>query len=168
MKRFVIVSVLAIALALSLDSSSVRAAEPDCADSIGTFLTKNAAEESSYTSRSLISFTDARLAFFTDSGEGGEAGFAPFTDGRGAWRCVADETGAGRVWATTLDFTLAAQESKAQIGRLDFDLGYDADKRTIAGTATLYLLPFETDPLAPGELKDGRRFEITGRRVEAP
>jgi hypothetical protein len=36
------------------------------------------------------------------------------------------------------------------------------------GTATLYLVPLGQDPLAAGELKDGRQFDITGQRVAAP
>jgi hypothetical protein len=71
--------------------------------------------------------------------------------------------------ATTLDFTAPTAESpKAEIGRLDFELTYDAASKTINGTATLYLVLLGSDPLVAGALKDGRQFAITGQRVEAP
>ena len=61
-----------------------------------------------------------------------------------------------------------AASPKAEIGRLDFELTYDAASKTIDGTATLYLIPLGSDPLLAGELKDGRQFEIVGQRVQAP
>ena len=110
-------------------------------------------------------FTSSGQIFFTDSGEGGEAGYAPFTDGRGAWRCL----GGGKARATTLDFTLpAAGESKSRIGRLDMDFSYDAKNKTITGTGVLYFVPLTADPMQASELKDGRDFKLTGQRVEAP
>jgi hypothetical protein len=117
-----------------------------------------------FTSRSLIALSGSGQASFTDSGEGGEAGFGPFTDGRGSWRCIE----ANKLHAITLDFTTpTAEQPKADIGRLDFDLAYDPASKTIKGTAVLRLVPLGSDPLAPGK-GDGRQFEITGQRVEAP
>ena len=141
-----------------------QAAEPSCAGATGTYLTKNAAESGNYTSRSLLSFAEGGLALFADSGEGGEKGFAPFSDGQGAWRCVAGDEEHAEIHATTLDFTLATPR-KAQIGRLDFDLRYDAATKRISGTATLHLVPLDEDPLAV--LKGDRRFKVEGIRVEA-
>ena len=91
-----------------------------CKEVIGTYLTKNMATEGTTTSRSLLSLSSAHLALFTDSGEGGEAGFAPFTDGRGTWICTQDSGGAPKITATTLDFTAATADEKGGIGRLDF------------------------------------------------
>jgi hypothetical protein len=69
--------------------------------------------------------------------------------------------------AVTLDFTTPTAEApKADIGRLDFDLAYDAASKTIKGTATLRFLPLGSDPLAAGG-GNGRQFEIVGQRVEA-
>jgi hypothetical protein len=68
-----------------------------------------------------------------------------------------------------LDFTTPTAEApKAEIGRLDLDLTYDAASKTIKGTATLRLVPLGSDPLTPGEIGSGRQFEIVGQRVEAP
>lgn len=138
-----------------------------CHDLVGTYLTKNFAKGEtggSFTSRSLIALSGSNQASFTDSGEGGEKGFGPFTDGRGSWRCIE----ANKVHAVTLDFTTpTAEKPKAEIGRLDFDLAYDPASKTIKGTATLRLIQLGDDPLAPGE-GSGRQFEITGQRVEAP
>jgi hypothetical protein len=72
------------------------------------------------------------------------------------------------VSATTLDFTAPTAGSEGGIGRLDFDLAYDAESHTLSGTATLYLIPLDGDPLAKDALKDGRAFEITGERMGAP
>jgi ketosteroid isomerase-like protein len=139
-----------------------------CRGVAGTYLTRNVMKggsADSFTSRSLITLGRGGLVLFTDSGEGGEAGFAPFTEGRGAWRCQPF----GEIGATTLDFTVpTASKSHAEIGRLDFKLTYDAAGQTLRGAATLYLIPLGQDPLAAGELKDGRQFEITGQRVAAP
>jgi ketosteroid isomerase-like protein len=139
-----------------------------CRGVAGTYLTKNVMKDGSadgFTSRSLITLGRSGLALFTDSGEGGEAGFAPFTDGRGTWRCLPN----GEIGATTLDFTVpTAGKPDAEIGRLDFKLVYDPASKTLTGTATLYLVPLGQDPMVKANLKDGREFEITGQRVEAP
>jgi hypothetical protein len=138
-----------------------------CHDLVGTYLTKNFAKGASgsdFTSRSLIALSGSGQASFTDSGEGGEKGFGPFTDGRGSWRCIEANT----LHAVTLDFTTpTAEKPKADIGRLDFDLAYDLSSKTIKGTATLRLVPLGSDPLAPAK-GAGRQFEISGQRVEAP
>ncbi len=159
----------ALAATLVLFSLSDRASAEAgaCHDLVGTYLTKNFAKgagSGDFTSRSLIVLSGSGQASFTDSGEGGEAGFGPFTDGRGSWRCIE----ANKLHAITLDFTTpTAEQPKADIGRLDFDLAYDPASKTIKGTAVLRLVPLGSDPLAPGK-GDGRQFEITGQRVEAP
>ncbi len=79
-----------------------------CRGLAGTYLTENVMDGRSadgFASRSLLSLGRSGLALFTDSGEGGEAGFAPFTDGRGAWRCLSGDGGTIEVSATTFDFT---------------------------------------------------------------
>ncbi len=172
---------IVLAAAASLLAAGAAAAETtgprelplgDCLDLVGTYLTKNFAKDASdktFTSRSLLSFTNGGHAFFTDSGEAREPGFSPFSDGRGAWRCVADETGKTKALATILDFTFAsASESKQQIGRLDFEVRLDAETKMIGGSIVLYFVPLAGDPLAASALRDGRGFEFTGQRVEAP
>ena len=144
----------------------------DCSDLVGTYLTKNFAKDASdktFASRSLLSFTNGGHAFFTDSGEARETGFSPFSDGRGAWRCVADETGKTKALATILDFTFARPSGpKQQIGRLNFEVRYDAETKMVGGSIVLYFVPLAGDPLAASALRDGRGFEFTGQRVEAP
>jgi len=143
-----------------------------CRFAIGTYLTKNQPKGESgddFTSRSLLSLGIGHLALFTDSGEGGETGFAPFTDGRGSWYCQPGEDGKLRVKATTLDFTSPkAGEQAGGIGRLDFDLAFDDANKSVSGTATLYLLPLDGDPLDESARKDGREFEITGQSIGTP
>ncbi|MBM3543572.1 MAG: hypothetical protein FJX44_03560 [Alphaproteobacteria bacterium] len=139
-----------------------------CKDLLGTYLTTNTAKNGSFTSRSLLSFGGQGLVLFADSGQSGEHGFASFTDSRGAWRCVVGDGGKVKVKATTLDFTASADGSEGKIGRLDFDLDYLTDQKTIAGTATLFFVPLDADPFAADQLKDGLQFDISGQRVEAP
>ena len=142
-----------------------------CKYLIGTYLTENRPKGQSggsFISRSLLSLGRGHLLLFTDSGEGGEAGFASFTDGRGSWYCRRGEDGTTRITGTTLDFTApSAGEATGGIGRLDFDLTFNGERKTIGGTAMLYLLPLDGDPLNDATLKDAREFEITGQRVGA-
>ena len=116
--------------------------------------------ETKFVSRSLISVVPGGLVFFTDTGQEGEADFAPFTAGQGAWRCEK-----GRMRATILDFTLPKEGGK-QLGRLDLDVGYNSKTKRVSGEGTLYLLPLDTDPMAD-EPGPGREFEITGTQMEA-
>jgi ketosteroid isomerase-like protein len=142
-----------------------------CRDLIGTYLTKNGGEgeeTGSITSRSLISFDRSGQVLFNDSGEAGEASYAPFSGAQGAWRCIS-EGDAVKARATVLDFTFPkVGEASAQIGRLDFELNYSAKAKGIEGKATLYLMPLQSDPLKQDGLGDGRHFKIEGERVELP
>ncbi len=140
-----------------------------CRFLIGTYLTENKPKDAeNVASRSLITLGGGHVMLFTDSGEGGETGFAAFTDGRGSWYCEPGDGDTLKITGTTLDFTVPATgEAKGGIGRLDFDLTFDRAAKTIGGTATLYLLPLDGDPLDSNALKDGREFQITARRVGA-
>lgn len=141
-----------------------------CRRLAGTYLTKNVTKGAGgVISRSLISLDPSGIALLTDSGEGGAAGFAPFTDGRGTWQCLPGEDGALRARATTLDFTEpTAEHPKAEIGRLDFELAAEPGSDALSGSATLYLVPLDADPLDESVLKDGRQFEITSELIEVP
>jgi hypothetical protein len=154
----------------ALTGARVAKASP-CKELMGTYLTKNSAKgasEGTVASRSLLSFGSGGIVSFADSGEGGEAGFAPFTEGSGTWRCIAGDNGDAKIKATTLDFTEPAGGANGEIGRLDFDLAYVAGKRTMKGSAVLYLMPLSDDPLKPGKPAGGRGFEITAQRLAAP
>jgi ketosteroid isomerase-like protein len=141
-----------------------------CRALVGTYLTKNSSEggaTGSFTSRSLISFDRGGQAFFNDSGEAGEASYAPFSSGQGVWRCVPQD-GSVTARAIVFDFTFPkAGQAPAQIGRLDLLLTYDAKTQGVVGTGLLYLLPLTSEPLKspPG---DGRAFKIEGERVDVP
>ncbi len=143
-----------------------------CRRLVGSYLTKNFAKGTSadaIISRSVLSLDRSGLMLFTDSGEGGAAGFAPFTDGRGAWDCVAREDGTAQARATTLDFTDPSPDHpKADIGRLDFAFTSSPGTDTLKGTATLHLVPIGSDPLDERALTGGRQFDITAERIEAP
>ena len=170
MKRLIAL-VASLPMAAACFTPAQAAKSENCGHLVGTYLTRNFAKsaEESPASRSLISFIEGGQVLFVDSGEGGEKGFAPFTDGTGAWRCIVEEAGKTGARLMVLDFTFAAQgDPKAQIGRLDIEVSYDETAKTISGTAVLYFLPLASDPLASAGLGEGRHFKLTGVRVEAP
>jgi len=175
LKLVVLTPAVAIA-ATFLDAPGTRAQGPGlplskCFDAVGTYLTTNYAkdEHGRFISRSIISLTNGGHAFFTDSGEAGEPGFGPFSDGRGAWRCVSNENGVTRFLATILDFTFITPSApKQQIGRLDIDASFYAAAEKLSGTLTLYLVPIDGDPLKKSNLKEGATGDFEAQKVVAP
>jgi hypothetical protein len=138
----------------------------DCAGAVGTWLTTNPGKEPS---RSLFSLTADGLVLFADSGEGGGAGFAPFTGGHGAWRCAAADGGAVKLSATVLDFTLPTVDwPNQQMGRLDIAATVDTTKGGMSGTMTLYLAGLNEDPLADAKLVEDAAGDFTAVRIAAP
>jgi hypothetical protein len=160
---------IAVFIALiAVPAAAAAEVKSACKSLLGTYLTINTAKDENVTSRSLLTFATGGLALFTDSGQSGKEGFAPFTAGRGTWRCITADGGMIKVKTTTLDFIAPVKGAKGEIGRLDFELNYHTGKKTIDGTATLYRVPLDADPFAADQLKDGDQFEINGQRVEAP
>ena len=143
-----------------------------CIDAVGTYLTINNAKgetSGSFRSRSLISLTNGGHAFLTDTGEGGEPDFGPFSDGRGAWRCVSNEGGVTRFAATVLDFTfVTASHPKQLIGRLDILGAYDAGAQKLIGKMALYLLPISSDPFAKLEQEANVVGAFEGKKIVVP
>jgi hypothetical protein len=138
----------------------------DCAGAVGTWLTTNPGKEPS---RSLLSLTADGLVLFADSGEGGGAGFAPFTGSHGAWRCVAADGEAVKLSAIMLDFTLPTVDWPNQkIGRLDIAATVDTTKGGMSGTMTLYLAELDDDPLADAKLVEDAEGTFTAVRIAAP
>jgi hypothetical protein len=166
MQPIVVLLSLFLVAALPIEAWAGETKQGGCKALLGTYLTTNKPKSGDkIVSRSLLSFAAAHLVLFTDSGESGEAGFAPFTDGQGTWYCEPGEGGALKLSATLLDFTGPGVGSAAGIGRLDFALSSAPNSETLSGTATLYLIPLDGDPLDPAALKDGRAFDVTGRRI---
>jgi ketosteroid isomerase-like protein len=138
-----------------------------CRELAGTYLTSNSTK-GGFTSRSLLSFDRGGLVFFGDSGGGGELSYAPFSSGQGTWQCVSNGE-ATEARAIVLDFTFPkAGDGTAQIGRLDFQLVYKPETGGIEGTAILYFMPLESEPLKVQTLPAGREFQIDGERVDLP
>lgn len=162
----------ALVLAAPVSSGAAAATEEPleaCFDAVGTYLTTNVASEDGETQevgRSLISFTNGGHAFLTDSNEAGLPGYAPFTEGRGAWRCVSDRTGRLHVRAIILDFTLTTEDEPTQhIARLDYDATYDAETEVLSADVKLYFVPLDGDPLDDDALGDPSVFSFSGVRV---
>lgn len=140
-----------------------------CFDAVGTFLTTNInPDRGADVGRSLISLTNGGHVFLTDSNEGGEAGFAPFTEGRGAWRCVSHESGELHIRATVLDFTHKNDMFPDQkIARLDYDAVYDEEGDRLSADVKIYFMPIDADPMDPANLGDPIPNQISGVRVAA-
>ncbi len=137
-----------------------------CAGAVGAYLTTNPGKEPS---RTLLSLTADGLVLSADSGQGGGQGFAPFTGGHGAWRCVAAEAGGLQIRATILDFTLPTVDWPNQrIGRLDIDATVDTAKDTMSGTMTLLLAPLDDDPFIAAELTEDAGGTFSAIRITAP
>jgi hypothetical protein len=143
----------------------------DCLDAVGTYLTNNKAKDGSgdFASRSLISLTNGGHAFLTDSDQGGSAGFAPFTEGQGAWRCVANNAGVAQFRATVIDFTLVTPDwADKHIGRLDIEGTYDSRARKLSGTMTLYFVSLSGNPMNQADLKKAAGGSFDGYKITAP
>jgi hypothetical protein len=165
----------AAVLAAATIMSPASAAEEEiseCIDAVGTYLTTNvrsASDANQIVSRSLLSLTNGGHAFFTDSGEAGEPGYQPFSDGRGAWRCLSSEGGRDSFSAIILDFTFgSAGDRDQQIARLDLQASFDAASQRLEGKVTLSFVPLAGDPFDPDALSDQTAFTFTGRKLEAP
>jgi len=162
-------STLCVATALAAtrpdESDLVRDA---CAAAVGTYLTENLPkpDPGHEQSRSLIALTNGGHVIFVDSGERGEAGYSPFSDGLGRWRCLSGVGEPIRFSGTILDFTIP-KDGPQQIARLDFSGAYDARTETMRTTFTLHFVPIHSDPLDRAALKGGIRFETIGRKVVA-
>lgn len=161
----------AVALVLGSASSAFAADEPlsACFDAVGTFLTTNTdVETKEVTSRGLISLTNGGHFFRTDSNEGGTPGYAPFSETRGAWRCVSDDNGMLHIVATGIDFSHKTSEFPDQtLARIDYDAVYNEDSDSLAGNFTFYFLPINGNPMekaAPGKV---RGFTFDSIRVTA-
>jgi hypothetical protein len=163
----------AVVLAVGSAHTAVAADEPlsACFKAVGTFLTTNTNPDrgDEVVGRSLISLTNGGHIFFTDSNQGGEAGWAPFTDGRGAWRCVSDDAAKLHILATLLDFTVKTADFPDQkIARLDFDATYDEASDALNADVKLYFLPFDANPMDAANLKDPILNRMDGIRVTPP
>jgi hypothetical protein len=163
--------VWAVAAVAALAAAPVVAEEAgpplsDCAGAVGTWLTTNPGKEPS---RSLISLTADGLVLFADSGEGGGAGFAPFTGSHGAWRCTAAGADGPTLSATMLDFTLPTVDwPNQQIARLDIVASVDPAKGTMQGTMKLHLAGLDEDPIADAKPAPDAEGAFSAVRITAP
>lgn len=164
---------LSLAAVFSALAGSIVLADDEplqaCFEAVGTYLTTNTASidgERGMVGRSLLSLTNGGHAFLTDSNEAGIVGFAPFTDGRGAWRCTSDERGRLHLLIIILDFTLATPDHpEQQIARLDYDATYHSRTETLRADAALSFVPIDADPLDEDALEEPFNFTLRGTRI---
>jgi hypothetical protein len=163
--------VLGTVLSISGTHGAIAADEPlsACFDAVGTYLTTNINPiNGKIVGRSLISLTNGGHFFLTDSNEGGDAGYAPFTEGRGAWRCLSDEAGKLHMRATVLDMTHKTTDFPEQkIVRLDYDATYDEAGGMLNADVKLYFMPIDADPMDASSLNEPIPNQISGIRVTA-
>ncbi len=141
-----------------------------CFDAVGTYLLSNVDVESGeLQSRSLLSLTNGGHAFLTDSAKAGTAIYAPFTDGRGAWNCVANEDGSTTMTIRIIDFTLPTEDTPDQmIARLDMTAQYDPESQVLKGETGLFFFALDGDPTAVETLGRGDPFRFEGTLITAP
>ena len=159
----------AVPAALADDTDAAIA---DCAEAVGTFLMRRVNQgvtgpES--VGRSLLSLTNGGHAFFTDSAAGGIADFQPFSDGRGAWRCVSGDAGTMRFTALILDFTFpTADRPDPLIARLDIEAVYDSSSNALTGKTALGFVPLAGNPMDETQLANRLTYDFTGSRIVLP
>jgi hypothetical protein len=156
-------AVMAASIAQAQEAQPLTA----CAGAVGTYLTSNPGSEPS---RSLLSLTSDGVVLFADSGQGGGTGFAPFSGGHGAWRCLGSGGDGLRVSVIILDFTLATADWPNQkIGRLDIEATVAPAKGAMSGTMKLLITDaLADDPYVAAELVPDAGGSFTAIRVTAP
>ncbi|MEM8551516.1 MAG: hypothetical protein AAGF45_03990 [Pseudomonadota bacterium] len=163
-----------LAVAGAVVPRSAFAAEPfgaepldaACAPLVGTFLTmklidgKPAPEEEG---RSLISLTSGGQAFLSDSAQGGDLEFAPFSDARGAWTCSSGD--AGLSWrATMVDFTFRNEMHEEQfVVRVELTGALDQGA-DMTGEAKIHFYPLADDPFT-GTPEKSLAYVFNGQKI---
>ncbi len=145
------------------------AAMVGCSIAVGTYLTtrvNQSAQGEEHTGRSLFSFTNGGHAFLSDSAQGGVEGFQPFSDGRGVWRCTADENDKIEISALILDFTYPTNgKPDPQIARLDIKASYDDTSKEITGKTMISFTALDGDPMDRDALKNPIGYTFTGKKI---
>lgn len=149
---------------------SAEKAPGACHAATGTFLTIDVNSDNGRTvGRSLVSLTDGGQIFVTGSNQGGAGEFAPFTEARGAWRCVSDADGRAHIRATVIDFTeVTARFPDPKLARLDYDATVDETSGRLRADVLLYFVPLDANPMDEAALRNPIRNRVTGTRVTAP
>lgn len=160
----------AMVVATGLSGTAVAQEVPlsECFDAVGTYIAEKTVA-SADAGPSLISLTNGGHAFLVDANEAGVEGYAPFSDGLGAWRCVAADADTIHIHATVMDFTFITEDHpEQQIARLDYTVAYDLDSEVFQGTAELFFLPLHSDPTDRDALPEpALTIDLSGVRVTA-
>lgn len=160
----------ALGIAAGLTGAAVAQDAPlsDCFGAVGTYIAEKTVA-SADAGPSLISLTNGGHAFLVDANQAGVEGYAPFSDGLGAWRCIAADPDTIHIHATVMDFTfVTADHPEQQIARLDYTVAYDVESEVFQGTAELYFLPLHSDPTDRDALPEpALTIDLTGVRVTA-
>jgi hypothetical protein len=160
---------LALLLSALLLSAPAMADDPElpvqaCAAAVGTYVLRVAPKGEETRTRSLLALTNGGHVMFIDSGQRGEPGYAPFSDGLGRWRCLSEQGEKPRLRAIVLDFTFPV-EGDQEIARVDLEGTFDPSSDTLKATATLFFLPLDSDPLSAAAPTSGDHFNVDGRKI---
>jgi hypothetical protein len=138
-----------------------------CAAAVGTFLLRDAPKGGDTLNRSLIALTNGGHVMFVDSGERGEHGYPPFSNGLGRWRCLSKQGENPRLRAIILDFTFP-MEGKQEIARLDLQGTVDLTSGKLTATTTLSFFPLDSDPFSAQVPAGAQQFTVTGQKIIVP
>ncbi|MEO1224362.1 MAG: hypothetical protein AAFX92_09035 [Pseudomonadota bacterium] len=164
----VLLAVLGTAVGVSGTALAQDVPLSECFDAVGTYIAEKTVA-SADAGPSLISLTNGGQAFLVDANQAGVEDYAPFSDGLGAWRCVAADAGTIHIHATMMDFTfITADHPEQQIARLDYMIAYDRESELFQGTAELYFLALHSDPTDRDALPEpALTIDLNGVRVTA-
>lgn len=167
--RLAVAACLVTVVSLSLGSNRLEAAETDCNEVLGTYLTTISDREGVFSSRGLITFAPGGVLIISDSSQGGVPGmWDPFGASQGAWGCLGVEGDEVSVGAVGLNFVLPGDGRTSSIARVDYKASLDTKSGTLSGNVTLHFTADKdleaADPIRnPGTLAD--EFQFDGKRV---
>jgi len=139
-----------------------------CLDAVGTYMTKRSSEQEGKAriDRGLIAITNGGHAFVTDSAQGGLEGYQPFSDGRGAWRCLGKQDGKDKIKIITFDFTTTPNATTDRlIARVTVEAVSDPQTGTISGKSLVEFLAIDADPYTTDTVRPSVPYDFTGVRI---
>ncbi|MES0807860.1 hypothetical protein ABLO27_00155 [Roseibium sp. SCPC15] len=139
-----------------------------CLNAVGTYLTKRVVKikEKTRVDRGLIALTNGGHAFVTDSAEGGVAGYQPFSDGRGSWKCLGHTDGKAKLKIVMFDFTTSPNaDDNRYMARITTLAEASPDTGDVTGSTTVEFLSIDADPDSTETVRDPVSYDFTGVRL---
>lgn len=168
---YAIVTMSLLATAQPTLAQSTEPAIAECAEAVGTYMTRRVNEGVSgpeSVGRSLLSLTNGGHAMFTDSAQGGVEGYQPFSDAKGGWRCLNTDAGKYHFEALVFDFTFPTEtEPNPKIARVDILATFNPANGAVTGSASVAFAPLNIDdPMDRNAFEVVTGYNFTGSRVK--